>query len=96
MLVAIYSEIFSDAEPVRQDKKIFEVFANVFSRDWRDSGCLGSYIFGISIKVGTKILHLHKTWMKLSSPWNNSAYFDISSKEPPLSEDSMMGRMALS
>ena len=33
MLVAIYSETFSDAEPVRQDKKIFEVFANVFSRD---------------------------------------------------------------
>lgn len=66
MLVAIYSDTFSDADPVKQDKNILEVFAKVFNNEWSDYGCLGSYTFGISIKAGTKILHLHKTWIKLS------------------------------
>jgi hypothetical protein len=33
MLVAIYSDTFSDADPVKQDKNILEVFAKVFNNE---------------------------------------------------------------
>lgn len=42
MFVAIYYDTFYDAEPVKQDKKIFEVSAKVFNNERSDYGCLGS------------------------------------------------------
>jgi hypothetical protein len=41
IFLAIYSETFSDAEPVKQEVKIDDVFCSVFSRECNDSGCLG-------------------------------------------------------
>jgi hypothetical protein len=38
IFLAIYYDTFSEAEPVRQERKIFEVFARVLSREWRDYG----------------------------------------------------------
>lgn len=42
IFLAISYETFSEAEPVRHERNIFEVLARVFSNECRDSGCLGS------------------------------------------------------
>lgn len=55
MFLAIYYDVFSDTDPVRQERKIFDVPSRVFNKETIDSGCFGSYIFGISIKHGTRI-----------------------------------------
>ena len=42
ILLAIYSEVFSETEPVRHERKIFDVPSSVLMREKIDSACLGS------------------------------------------------------
>lgn len=46
------------------------------------------------IKIGTKHFFLVKALMKLNYPLNSSADLEISNKDPPLNEDSMIGNNA--
>lgn len=71
MFLAIYSDVFSDTDPVKQDKNIFDVPSKVFSNEFIDYDCLGSYSFGISIKHGINTLFFAMALIKLSSPVNS-------------------------
>ena len=42
MFFAIYSEVFSETDPVKHDKNILEVLSRVLVRENMDSDCLGS------------------------------------------------------
>ena len=42
MFLAIYSDVFSDTDPVKQDRNILDVPSNVFNNEQIDYGCLGS------------------------------------------------------
>ena len=41
MFLAISSDVFSETEPVKQDRKIFDVPYKVFNKEWIDYGCFG-------------------------------------------------------
>lgn len=40
--LAIYSDVFYETSPFKQDKKIFDVPSRVVNSENIDSGCLGS------------------------------------------------------
>lgn len=68
--LAISYEVFSETSLFRQDKKIFEVPSSVANKENNDSGCLGSYTFGISSRTGIKSSFFAIALINLSSSLN--------------------------